>query len=155
MPLAVKVMLNKDSSARFSYFLRRKLEFLITEHRLVRRPRKETSWRRRNDVLMFVPKTLQVRLKWNTKWSLGGKLPKHLSGTSPPRTARKTIFPKSWNITKSSKIPRKYQLSINFLDKKKTAFPISEKFKTRTFPCYELFLLCKIHVFVIISFILS
>ena len=35
----------------------------------------------------------------------------------------KTIFPKSWNIMKSSKIPRKYQL-----------FPISEKFKTRTFP---------------------
>ena len=48
-------------------------------------------------------------------------------------TARKTIFPKSWNIMKSSKIPRKYQLSINFLDKKKTVFPISEKFKTRTF----------------------
>ena len=35
---------------------------------------------------------------------------------------------------KSSKIPRKYQLSINFLDKKKTVFPISEKFKTKTFP---------------------
>ena len=35
---------------------------------------------------------------------------------------------------KSSKIPRKYQLSINFLDQKKTVFPISEKFKTRTFP---------------------
>ena len=33
-------------------------------------------------------------------------------------TARKTIFPKSWNIMKSSKIPRKHQLSINFLDKK-------------------------------------
>ena len=36
-------------------------------------------------------------------------------------------------ITKNSKIPRKYQLSIKFLDEKKTVFPISEKFKTRTF----------------------
>ena len=35
---------------------------------------------------------------------------------------------------KISKIPRKYQLSINLLDKKKTVFPISEKFKTGTFP---------------------
>ena len=35
---------------------------------------------------------------------------------------------------KSSKVPRKYQLSINFLDQKKTVFPISEKFKTRIFP---------------------
>ena len=90
-------------------------------------------------------------------------------------TARKTIFPKPWNIMKSSKIPRKYQLSIifldqkrlyflslksskqelfltqktwysmlkkissyiNFLNQKKTVFPISEKFKTRTFPYSE------------------
>ena len=29
-------------------------------------------------------------------------------------TARKTIFPKSWNIIESSKRPRKYHLSINF-----------------------------------------
>ena len=87
-------------------------------------------------------------------------------------TARKSTFPKSWNIMESSKLPRKYQLSINFLDQKrpyflslksskqelfhtqktwysmlkkissyinflnqkKTVFPISEKFKTRTFP---------------------
>ena len=35
---------------------------------------------------------------------------------------------------KSSRIPRKYQLSINFLDQNKTVFPIPEKFKTRTFP---------------------
>ena len=49
-------------------------------------------------------------------------------------TARKIIFPKPWNIMKSSEIPRKYQLSINFLDKKKSVFCISEKFKTRTFP---------------------
>ena len=34
-------------------------------------------------------------------------------------TAWKTLFPKSWNIMKSSKVPRKYQLSINLLDKKK------------------------------------
>ena len=91
------------------------------------------------------------------------------------RTARKTIFLKSRNIMKSSKIPRKHQLSINFLDKKrpyfrslksskqelfrsqktwysirnkisssikflnqkKTVFPISKKFKTKTFPYSE------------------
>ena len=52
-------------------------------------------------------------------------------------TARKTIFPKSWSIMKSSKIPRKYQLSIKLLDQKMTVFPISEKFKTRTFPYSE------------------
>ena len=48
-------------------------------------------------------------------------------------TAWKTIFPNPWNIIKNSKIPRKYKLSINFLDKKNTIFPTSEKFKTRTF----------------------
>ena len=48
-------------------------------------------------------------------------------------TARKTIFPRSWNIIESSKRPRKYHLSINFLAEKKTVFPITEKFKTRTF----------------------
>ena len=86
-------------------------------------------------------------------------------------TARRTIFPKSWNIMKSSQIPRKYQLSItfqikkkpyflslesskqelfrtqktwysmlmkissyiNFLNQRKTVFPISGKFKTTTF----------------------
>ena len=48
-------------------------------------------------------------------------------------TVRKTIFPKSWNIMESSKRPSKYHLSINFLAEKKTVFPISEKFKTRTF----------------------
>ena len=52
-------------------------------------------------------------------------------------TAQKTIFPKSWNIMKSAKIPRKYELSITFLDQKKTVFSISVKFKTRTFPYSE------------------
>ena len=47
-------------------------------------------------------------------------------------TARKTIFLRSWNIIESSKRPRKYHLSINFLAEKKTVFPITEKFKTRT-----------------------
>ena len=37
-------------------------------------------------------------------------------------TARKTIYPKSWNFMKSSKRPRKYQLSVNFLDKKRPYF---------------------------------
>ena len=40
--------------------------------------------------------------------------------TYEKHTARKTIFPKSWNIMKSSKVPRKYQLSIKLLDTKKT-----------------------------------
>ena len=55
-----------------------------------------------------------------------------LLGSTQSLTAQKTIFPKSWNM-KSSKISRKYQLSINFLDLKKTVFLISERFKTRTF----------------------
>ena len=78
-------------------------------------------------------------------------------------TARKTIFSKSWNIIESSKTPGKYHLSmnflatkdyishhrksqnrnflvaskyhpsINFLTQKKTVFPNTETFKTRTF----------------------
>ena len=47
-------------------------------------------------------------------------------------TARKTIFLRSWNIIESSKRPRKYHLSINFLAEKNTVFPITEKFKTNT-----------------------
>ena len=45
-------------------------------------------------------------------------------------TARKTIFPKSWNLMQS---PRKYYLSINILAQKETVFPISKNFKARTF----------------------
>ena len=48
-------------------------------------------------------------------------------------TARKTIFPRFWNIIESSKRPRKYYLSIDFLTQKTPVFPITEKFKTRTF----------------------
>ena len=47
-------------------------------------------------------------------------------------TARKTVFPRSWNIMESSKRPSKYHLSINFLAEKRSYFPITEKFKTRT-----------------------
>ena len=47
-------------------------------------------------------------------------------------TARKTIFPRSWNIIESSKRPSKYHLSINFLAEKKAVFPITEKLNTRT-----------------------
>ena len=43
-------------------------------------------------------------------------------------TARKTIFPESWNIMESSKIPSKYHLSISFLAQKRTVFSISEKY---------------------------
>ena len=46
-----------------------------------------------------------------------------------PDTARKTIFPRSWNITEGSKRPRKYLLSINFLAEKKTVFPIRKSSK--------------------------
>ena len=48
-------------------------------------------------------------------------------------TARKTTFPRSWNIMESSKRPSKYHLSINFLAQNMSVFPISETFKTRTF----------------------
>ena len=41
----------------------------------------------------------------------------------PLYTARKTIFPKSWNIMESSKRPSKYHLSINFLPQKRPYFP--------------------------------
>ena len=59
-------------------------------------------------------------------------LTKMLNG-SPMSHCAKTIFPRSWNIIGSSKRACKYHLSINFLAEKKTAFPITEKFKTRTF----------------------
>ena len=44
-----------------------------------------------------------------------------------------TYFLSSGNIMESPKRPSKYHLSIDFLAEKKTAFPITEKFKTRTF----------------------
>ena len=47
-------------------------------------------------------------------------------------TARKTIFLRSWNIIESSKRPRKYHLSINFLAEQKNVFPITKMFKART-----------------------
>ena len=49
-----------------------------------------------------------------------------------PITARKTIFPRSRNIMESSKRPIIYHLFINFLSEKKTVFPITVMFKTRT-----------------------
>ena len=48
-------------------------------------------------------------------------------------TAQKNIFSTPWNITKSSKRPSKYHLSINFVAQEKIVFPISEKLKTRNF----------------------
>ena len=44
-----------------------------------------------------------------------------------------TINPKSWNTMESSKRPSNYHLSTNLLAEKMTVFPISKKFKTRTF----------------------
>ena len=49
-----------------------------------------------------------------------------------PIPARKTIFPRFRNIMESSKKPSIYHLFINFLSEKKTVFPITVKFKTRT-----------------------
>ena len=127
--------------------------------------------------------------RWNPPWRGEGAYPtKRFRPVC--HVAQRAMFPEPWNIMKSSKISRKYQLSTNFLDKKKpfflslkclkqklfriqktwysmlkkispyinflnqkkTVFIISEKFKTRTFPYYELFFLFKIHVFIIISF---
>ena len=48
-------------------------------------------------------------------------------------TVLKTIFPNSWNIVESSKIPSKYHLTSTFWIKR-TVFSISEKFKRRLFP---------------------
>ena len=48
-------------------------------------------------------------------------------------TASTTIFSKSCNFMKSSKIVSKYHLSIKFLCSKKTVFSISDKLKTRGF----------------------
>ena len=44
-------------------------------------------------------------------------------------TARKTIFPRSWNIIESSKRPRKYHFSINFLAEKRPYFPSPKSLK--------------------------
>ena len=48
-------------------------------------------------------------------------------------TAQKTIFPKSWNITKSLKRPSKYHLSINFLAEKRSYFPSSKSSEQELF----------------------
>ena len=57
-------------------------------------------------------------------------------------TARKTIFPRSWNIIESSKRPCKYHPSINFLTQKNRichhrkvqnkAFPVFSKYHLST-----------------------
>ena len=48
-------------------------------------------------------------------------------------TARKTIFPRSWNIIESSKRPCKYHLSINFLTQKRPHFPSPKSSKQGIF----------------------
>ena len=53
--------------------------------------------------------------------------------SKPTYTARKTIFPKPWNIMESSKRPSKYHLSINFLAEKKDHISHTEKCKATTF----------------------
>ena len=68
--------------------------------------------------------------KYNNKYHRTIKM--KYADVKPSITARKTIFSRSWNIIESSKRPCKYHLSNNFLAEKKTVFPITEKFKTRT-----------------------
>ena len=46
-------------------------------------PGNKTSWRRRNDVSLYVPATLQVRFKWNTR--LKRTSPRRPSGMSSRR----------------------------------------------------------------------
>ena len=68
--------------------------------------------------------------KYNNKYHRTIKMKS--ADVKPSITSRKTIFPRSLNIIESSKRPCKYHLSNNFLAEKKTVFPITEKFKTRT-----------------------
>ena len=49
--------------------------------------------------------------------------------TSTTVTARKTVFPRSWNIMEGSKRPSKYHLSINFLAEKRSYFPSPKNLK--------------------------
>ena len=58
-------------------------------------------------------------------------------------TARKTIFLRSWNIIESSKRPRKYHLSINFLTLKKDRISNHQKVQKKNFP-----VISKHHIFV-------
>ena len=53
--------------------------------------------------------------------------------TITANTAQKAIFRKFWNVMESSKRPSKEHLSINFLAETEPVFPITEKFKARTF----------------------
>ena len=53
--------------------------------------------------------------------------------TITANTTQKPIFRKSWNVMESLKRPSKKHLSINFLAETKPVFPITEKFKARTF----------------------
>ena len=48
-------------------------------------------------------------------------------------TSRKTMFPKSWNIIKSSKRPSKYHLSINFLAEKKTVISLDQNVQNKNY----------------------
>ena len=48
-------------------------------------------------------------------------------------TARKTVFPRLWNIMESSKRPTKYYLYINFLAKKKDRISDHQKAQHKNF----------------------
>ena len=54
------------------------------------------TWRRRNDVSLYVQATSQICLKWNTQRRLGGTSPVSLSGTSPRR-----IIGTSWRLKRA------------------------------------------------------
>ena len=95
-----------------------------------------------NDILCFKKTQLKTNDFWQIESALQRQCKMHFNTNITKfksiaydysnHTARKTIFPRSWNIKESSKRPRKYHLSINFLAEKKTIFPITKKFKART-----------------------
>ena len=95
-----------------------------------------------NDILCFKKTQLKTNDFWQIESALQRQSKMHFNTNITKfksiaydysnHTARKTIFPRSWNIKESSKRPRKYHLSINFLAEKKTIFPITEMFKART-----------------------
>ena len=56
-----------------------------------------------------------------------------LSNMVKTYTARKVIFPKSWNVMESSKRLSKYHFFINFLDQERLYLPSPKSSKQDTF----------------------
>ena len=66
-------------------------------------------------------------------WPLSLHMLLGLSRLDVNLTARKTVFPRFWNIIESSKRPSKYYLYINFLAKKIRYFPFPKRSKQELF----------------------